>query len=215
MKFTRENYHTFIELFKHELIDFHTPGNGVILRHDVDENLNRAFKMAQLEHELGVFSTYFVLDTAEYWKETDTMLTIKRMQNDYGHEIGWHNNAITEYLRLKKPVKECIMDPLLALRSAGIRVTTTASHGDPMCHEKNFINYNVFGFKASGFTGYNGEMFPMEDFGLEVEAYHNRHTHYISDSHGRWNPDNDKILEKYMEHGGRLQILIHPEWWDL
>jgi hypothetical protein len=217
MNFTKDGYIQFLNLIKDQLIDFHTEGKGIILRHDIDLDLERSCKMALLEYEMDVHSTYFVLNTAPYWNYNDGKFfnCLLQIQKDLKHEIGWHNNAITESLFSGLPIKEIINRPLEALRKYGINVTVTASHGDPMCYVNRYINYNVFGFKAKDFEGYKGEVFEMKKFGLEIEAYHNGHTHYVSDSHGRWPEKNDEILKDYFEKGGRLQILIHPEWWDL
>lgn len=217
MIFNKKNYIELLEKIKPHLVGFETPGDGIVLRHDVDERLDRAFDMARLEFECGIRSTYFILDTASYWKycDADMYKTILLIQNAYGHEVGWHNNAITVYYRSHQPIREVIELPLYALRRAGLTIRGTASHGDPMCHERNYINYNVFGFKANPWDGYNGETFKLEDFGLTYEAYHNGQTGYISDSHGRWTDDNDVKLWLFFEQGGRIQLLIHPEWWDL
>ena len=39
----------------------------VILRHDIDYSLDKAVALAELERELGVSSTYFVLLTSEFY----------------------------------------------------------------------------------------------------------------------------------------------------
>ncbi len=217
MNFTKDDYIKFMVVIKPFLIDFHIEGPGIILRHDVDDNLERSCRMALLEYEMGIKATYFILNTAPYWHYDDNKFfnCLLQFQKDLGHEVGWHNNAITESLFTDLPMKEIINQPLEAMRKYGIKVISTASHGDPMCYTNNFINYNVFGFKANGYEGYKGPVFELSDFGLEVEAYHNKHTHYISESGGTWPDKNNEVIKHFLENNGRLQILIHPQHWEL
>lgn len=48
-------------------ISFHDKGPGVLMRHDVDADIERSVKMAQAEYAAGVRATYFILNTAAYW----------------------------------------------------------------------------------------------------------------------------------------------------
>lgn len=68
-----------------------------IIRHDVDMDLQEAVKMAEIENEIGIRSTFFVLLTSEYYnllsgKNTNSVKKILEL----GHEIGLHFD-ITAY----------------------------------------------------------------------------------------------------------------------
>jgi hypothetical protein len=54
--------------------------------------------MAQWEAERGYRSTYFILHTAPYWQDKDTLQASLEVIADCGHEIGFHINAITKPL---------------------------------------------------------------------------------------------------------------------
>ena len=60
-----------------------------ILRHDIDVNVNFALKMAQLEHDLGISSTYFFMFRSPFYN-----LSSRYSQDcvekiiDLGHEIA-------------------------------------------------------------------------------------------------------------------------------
>ena len=62
-----------------------------ILRHDIDVNVNFALKMAQLEHDLGISSTYFFMFRSPFYN-----LSSRYSQDcvekiiDLGHEIALH-----------------------------------------------------------------------------------------------------------------------------
>lgn len=195
--------------------DKHT-GNIVNIRHDVDADIESSSIMAHLEFLNRIKSTYFILDTGEYWGVLDRMAEIHRIRLA-GHNIGWHNNAVTRHLLTGKPLIDCINDPLEILRKYA-PVTGTASHGDPLCHKRGYLNYYAFGscLKDDRFPNTEvGAYFALEYFGLKYESYHTGHTHYISDSGGAWQQDNEAVISDFEKKGGKLQILIHPQWWDL
>ena len=69
----------------------------ICLRHDVDQKSPGALKMAKIEKDLGIKSTfYFRISTAE----EKTIDKIKLM----GHEVSYHYETIAEYIK-KKEIK--------------------------------------------------------------------------------------------------------------
>ncbi len=60
-------------------------GKTVVLRHDVDELAWNALKMAQLEHNRGVRSTYFF----RIVKQSNVPEVIRQIV-ELGHEVGYH-----------------------------------------------------------------------------------------------------------------------------
>jgi hypothetical protein len=217
MNFTKDNFKTILQLLKPENIDFHNPGNGIILRHDVDQDLEKSFRCALIENEIGVKSTYFILNTADYWQDLPRTMQICNSIQSMGHEIGWHNNAITEHYLTGKPIFDCINDPIETLRAHGLKITLTVGHGCALCHEKKYINYNVFGFrnKNDGYDGYTEQEFKLSDFGLVMDALWSPHELILADSMGKWNRDPDAEFKKWQDFKKRYQVLIHPQWWPL
>jgi len=205
-------------------IFFDNPGSGILIRHDVDDDLDRSVKMAELENEIGVKATYFILNTERYWnnithKETDFIASLHYIQS-LGHSIQWHNNSIAE---LKNNpdwlIRNIILEPLNILREIGFDIKGSASHGDKLCHQHGFINYEVFsgsmGERTREAVNFKKPDFEIPkinpaDFGLEWEAYHVPYDEYYSESGGRWKviPDPEHIAQ----HEGRVQLLLHPQW---
>ena len=62
----------------------------VVLRHDIDRKLGNALRMAELEHELGIQSTYYF--RFPYTFKPDIIGKIK----DLGHEIGYHYELLSK-----------------------------------------------------------------------------------------------------------------------
>ena len=116
MEFTYDSYRKLISLLKQNAyqfcgyFDYTDKEKSVILRHDIDYCLERSVKLAQLEYEEGVQSTYFVLLKTDFYnpaskRANDCLKEIKAM----GHEVGLHfdetvyagcdADSLTEYCR--------------------------------------------------------------------------------------------------------------------
>jgi len=202
-------------------IFFDNPGNGILIRHDVDANLDRSVAMAVLEHQIGVKATYFILDSAPYFGK-DMLPKLKLIQ-DLGHSIQWHNNSIAVWKRFDIPrIFNCVVEPLQFLRMHGFPVDGSASHGDKLCHVHGFINYEVFagdmGVRTREAVNFKQPDFELpqvnpDHVGLKWEAYHVPYDEYYSESGGTW-----KVIpepEHFKTFNGRIQLLIHPQWWNI
>jgi len=72
--------------------DYNKPKDRVvILRHDIDFSLKSAVKFAEIEHDMGISSTYFVLLRTDFYNAAskESQNCIKRIKS-LGHEIGLH-----------------------------------------------------------------------------------------------------------------------------
>ena len=231
-EFTVSYYKELVEFWKEKygFISFLDPpeAKGILLRHDVDRDLDKAVRMAEIEagrdnnlnramFEHGdrniVRSTYFILNTAKYWDSRD-MIDAVRYIETLGHEIGWHNNAIGQWMRWEEPeeIYSFINDPIEYLRSEGVTINGTAAHGDRLCYKNRFINYNVFGFKSPGYDGYHGTVHKLSEFNLKYEAYHVFYNDYLADNYTGWNGD---FMKTCSWGDGRYQVLIHPHCWRI
>jgi hypothetical protein len=199
------------------------------LRHDVDEDLDHALEIGRIEHDRGVRSTFFVLQTAPYWSRPDLIDALVRLQDDYGHEIGWHNDLVTGQCVYGQDPRETLVRELHRLREAGLSIVGSASHGSPFCHRFGYHN-NYF------FTDFADEIDPLlpnnrrvrtpkgehelvtgslAEFGFEYEAYHLDNDLYFADTADsagrRWHPDR---LDPARLGGHKAIILTHPCHWD-
>lgn len=97
MDFTYKAYVDLINLLKEKNYqftnykDYETINKVVIFRHDVDNSLERALKVAKIENENKVKSTFFLLLSTDFYnifsKESNEI--IKEIIK-LGHEIGLH-----------------------------------------------------------------------------------------------------------------------------
>lgn len=164
------------------------------IRHDVDHNLETAYQMALLEHELDIKSTYYLLPPGDYGSTSnyygklvdgkivhnERLIEISRRIQDLGHEIGLHNDFVQLALKLGSSVDEIIRNELEAFKKNGVKISGTASHGSRFAIDHGYINYQIFSdrirpcsTKCVNFGGVQIQ-FPivsMESLGLEYEAY--------------------------------------------
>jgi hypothetical protein len=151
-----------------------TAANVVGLRHDIDHDLDAALEMAWWEQRQGCRSTYFLLHTAPYW-DADDRLESKALQlQDWGHEVGLHVNALTEWTRgAIDDVEVRLRDLLARLRGAGLQIDAVSAHGDRACYERQFANYWCWrelrpSDPAERETGRSAEGIPVEDPGFRL-----------------------------------------------
>jgi hypothetical protein len=206
-------------------------GGAVVgLRHDVDVSLANALELARLEHARGLRATYFVLHTASYWSSPRLLDHLLQFQNEYGHEIGWHNDLVTLECVQGVDARTYLAEQLERLRSAGISIVGSSAHGSASCYRFGYHN-NYF------FSDFDGEVVPgfpntdtvetmrgrvqipkarLGEFGFDYEAYHLGEHLYFSDttkaSGLRWHPD--EFDSTGLDAGQKVIILTHPCHWD-
>jgi hypothetical protein len=194
---------------------------AVGLRHDVDDRLDTAVELAELEHVHGLRATYFVLHTASYYRhEPSFAATLRRLQDELGHEIGFHNDLLTLERVNGADAGDVLARELRWLRGEGLDVRGSAAHGSPHCHRLGFHNNYVF-------SGWNEPQpgFPSREvsrtldpaeFGLVYEAYHLPYDVYVSDSRferGR-RVDPTSFDPRSLAPSQRAVVLVHPCHWD-
>jgi hypothetical protein len=208
------------------------------LRHDVDNDLKIAQRFSQTEKKLGFRSTYYILHTADYYLanptnkfiHTDSILPIlKDMQNNSHFEIGWHNDLVTLQVVYHIDPVAFLHQELAWLRSNGLKITGSASHGSNYCRVYNYLNFYFFEECTWPIVGQfvNNVEVPdgsskiilkkgkFSDFGLEYEAYFLNNNKYFSDASfingQRWNIG---MLDlNSLKKGDRVIILLHPIHW--
>ena len=197
MQFTYRSYERLMSLLKHYGYGLKLYGEdseeaySCILRHDVDMDLEKALKMAQLEAQLDVRSTYFILVSSDLYnisskRSSELLQEIVRC----GHSIGLHYDE-KRYLDGIK--EEFVRQEISVLeKSAGCKVSALSMHRpslETLNHE-----YQFEGLENS----YSDKYF--------------REIKYVSDSHMTWR---ENIFDIVCGRNFRsLQILTHPIWYS-
>lgn len=197
-------------------------GRVCYLRHDVDRDITRAIKMANLEEEMGIKSTYFMLHTAEYFRD-DQFFGMCRDISGMGHEIGIHLNIIPVCIQNRTQPAEEFNRMLSEFRSHGIPLHGTAAHGTSICKRYNVVNYDIFSEISHKDVLEIGNL-KLKTISLAenklYEAYRIPFDYYFSDSGGVWHGSYKQSLsvkEQLSELGEMknditIQVLKHPCW---
>lgn len=207
----------------------------VFIRHDIDVSLDLALLFAREEYRSNIHSTYYLLSSSVYWKQSEEFLFKVKSIQDWGHDIGLHNNYLSVYLVENIPLKDLIKRDLDFLRENGIRIEGVAAHGSPHSSNMGYYNYEIWKefdlLKNVGGTDFSFEKVSLKDFDLKYEASFMLYDAYLSDSRGDWiglvtKPGEAKPFEprdatdglgiisyfNAMEKG-LLQLSLHPERW--
>lgn len=200
MDFTYQAYAELLDMLSaggYAVCDYHDYINSsrcVILRHDIDTSLDQAVRLAELEAEKGVKSTYFVLLRTDFYNPASqgNQEQLRRILA-LGHEIGLHfdevayGKVLTEDETRENIIKECgILSELL-----GTPVTTVSMHRP----SKATLEANL---EIPGIVNSYGKTF-FHDF------------KYLSDSRRRWRePVLDIVRSGEYD---RLHILTHAFWY--
>lgn len=208
------------------------------LRHDIDNDLNVAYKFSQVEYSLGYRSTYFILHTAPYYlKDSGNMSVhsdkiipiLKKMQNERHFEIGWHNDLVTLQVVYDINPVTFLHNELHWLRANGLKIYGTAAHGSSYCKSYHYMNFYFFeecsnpvvpNRENNVTVPYGGKSINLikanlSDFDLKYEAYFLNNNKAYSDAtitNGiRWNIGMLNLNQ--LQAGDRVIILLHPIHW--
>jgi hypothetical protein len=203
---------------------------AVSLRHDVDHDLSGALEMARMEHKYGVRGTYFILHSARYYGVTKrnytrhnewTLPVLRRIQDDYGHEIGWHNDLVTLECIYRVDPRKYLQEELHWLRDNGIEITGTAAHGSRYCRRFGYDNSHFFHDMSEDSSRqyrviiHGNELLltkaDLRDFGLEYEAYKVRGINFLQIERRRWSPPHLRLAD--FVPGAKVVIVLHPIHW--
>jgi glycosyltransferase involved in cell wall biosynthesis len=192
----------------------------IILRHDVDRRLKNAFRMARLEYQLGIISTYYFRMTKSGFRRE-----IIKAIADMGHEIGYHYETLDKAKGNYEGAIKIFEQELNELRQIA-EVKTICMHGNPLTKWDNRdlwskYNYQSYGLLGEAYLSFNGVIY-LSDTGRTWGAKHK-----VKDwlpSAARNNSKNvgkldvtstDSLIELIKnEVTGPVYILAHPERWS-
>lgn len=81
-------------------------GKSVLLRHDIDSCIDSAFRMGEIEHRMGVKSTFFIRLQSPLYNpfSFNNIIKIVTLLN-CGHEIGIHYEGAIPFDHIKKSME--------------------------------------------------------------------------------------------------------------
>ena len=172
-----------------------------ILRHDIEFSIDRAYKLAKIEKELGVVSTY----TVQVRNNTYNALSEKNIDliskiKELGHHIGLHQNPPSS-MKLDT-LKDYIMRDITILEECyGFEIDRFAFHRP----KKEYLNYYVqLDNKINCYDKKFFHFFENRPESLEIL--------YLADSNHKWKYGYP--LDFDFSKINKLQLLTHPFSWS-
>lgn len=174
----------------------------VLMRHDVEFSVDRAYELSKVELSMGFKSTYFF----QWTNNTYNILSKKNMDiikdmHERGQTIGLHFalNGLTDMQQVRKQI---LMEVEALSNMFGFQIELFSIHRP----SQDVLRENI---KLPGLlNAYQDDFFTFadvvnEDTPLKVK--------YVSDANHKWNygfPDEKTIMEN-----DKVQILVHPYTW--
>lgn len=180
-----ENGFDFIQ-FNHNSIDI---SHKIILRHDIDYDVECAYQSALVEYELGIKSTYFFLLRSGFYNLLDeNVYSLVLKIQDLGHEISLHFDP----LLYKDEITGLIFEGKLFKEIFGKDVKIVSIH------------------RPSEYYLSNDE--PINGIEHTYQSKFTKNFKYFSDSTGIWRFGNPLYSDDFIKKNP-MQVLIHPVWW--
>lgn len=181
--------------------DTERPGRVCLWRHDVDMSLHRALRLAEIEADEGVRSTYFILLHSFFYSplELEASQIIFKIMG-LGHKIGLHFDPGFYFELMSKNQSPERMSKFLKAERELLELTF-----DTQISAFSFHNPDVGNWMALDQSSMGGM---INTYGKSIR---DKFT-YCSDSNGYWR---HRRLKDLISQGtdDRIHILTHPEWW--
>ena len=187
----------------------------IIMRHDVDSKIESALRMALIEKDHSVRSTYYFRDNAVEYPEI--LKSVERL----GHEIGFHYEVMDKAKGDSVKAIELFKEELDRFRMiTGIR--TICMHGTPLSPYDNLSLWDDYSFKEMGIIGegYLSIDFKKILYFSDTSRSWNNQKYKVKDVVSLIDPCQEKIkttddLIKLIRTGEKKQlyILTHPARW--
>lgn len=168
----------------------------IFMRHDVDVQVDVALKMARIESEIGVKSTFFIRLCGQYnpWNII-TFRKLKEIQ-ELGHEIGLHFEPDFSIMNNRDFISDLKFSVKMLESLFSCKVSSICPH-EPVRTGNLKMDKKI-----------------LKEIGVKYHAYQDlflKNLKYISDSSCRWR---EGCMHIFIENETpKLCILTHPLWW--
>ena len=166
--------------------------NQLIIRHDIDLDIDLALDIAKIENSIGVKSTYFFLMRSESYNllSSENIKKVKLIR-DLGHKISIHFDLMI-YKDVHKGLKKEIEIFYTFFNETIDIISIHRPNRDFLDNPENFFDIK---------TSYE-------------KKFTNDNISYYADSGGSFRFGNPVESLDFRENKN-IQLLIHPVWWTL
>lgn len=198
--------------------------NYIVLKHDVETNVKKAYELARIESKFGHRGSYYV--QVYLMEDQENVDFLKKIQ-DMGHEISYHYDVMDSCKgNLEKAVEEFERNVMIFEKN-GFKIVTLCQHGNPIVERVGYSSNRDF-FRNEDVR----KKYPLfSDIMVNYKEQYNTEYSYYSDA-GRkfkliYDPINNDIvksddkdivykdLDAVLESlkNGNYIISTHPHRW--
>lgn len=201
--FTYEEYRGLVGLYADKFASFREAidmREYVIMRHDVEFSVDRAFSLAKVDYQSSIPSIFFfqvMCDTYNLASYTNSVL-VRKIKEDFGLEIGLHF-YVSHIKEGDWPALERDLNRQLSLfsRATGYEASIFSFHRPP-----EWVLRRRDDYIGNCLNAYGPSFFEFCPEPSEIK--------YIADSQHDWRYGYPKDVKHY----DKIQILTHPDEWS-
>lgn len=198
----------------------------IVLKHDVEGNVPRALKLAEIEHRHGINGSYYV--QAYLIKEQANVEMLKKMR-DMGHEISYHYDVLDTNSGDFDKAEQDFALWLERFHENGFSFRTICQHGNPIKKRIGYTSNRDFFRNPDIKAKYSR----FVDMVVDYSRYIGQSYSYISDAGYMWkhitepetndlNPDAltvpignfNKLTDFVNKSVGSIVLSTHPHRWE-
>ncbi len=163
----------------------------ILLRHDIDLDLDSALEIAKVDHSRGIESTFYIMPSNPFY-DIYAAPTINSVRNIYelGHDVALHIDLSNSN------------QPLKLIKHSLIRLKELFP----------FIREDIFSIHSPGLSNMS-KVFKPGIINVSSVKLFDQSVTYISDSTGKWNENGHVLSSIAFKFRKPIQLLIHPIWW--
>lgn len=113
----------------------------LVLKHDVETNVKKAYKIALIESKNGHIGSYYV--QAYLLKDSKNIRLLQKMK-DMGHEISYHYDVLDFAKGDIRLADEEYQKNLDLFNKSGFDIVTVCQHGNPIVERKGYTSNRDF-----------------------------------------------------------------------
>ena len=199
--------------------------NYIVLKHDVETNVKRAYEIARIEHQNGHSGSFYV---QAYLLDDEANIRLLKEMQDMGHEISYHHDVMDSCRGDLQAAAEEFEKNRVRFEFCGFQIRTVCQHGNPIVERKGYTSNRDF-FRSE----YVQRKYPdISDIMVNYKQNYSTDYRYYSDAgrciKGIYDPLNNDLVDSsekdvvYVDLGELLCSLvvdknhivsIHPHRW--
>jgi hypothetical protein len=198
-------------------------GAFLVLKHDIENTVLKAFKLAEIEHKYGHRGSYYA--HAYLLDDPQNMELLLKMQ-EMGHEISYHYDVMdSNHGDMERAIQEFDKN-IKRFESLGFQIKTVCQHGNPVVERVGYTSNRDF-FRNQSVQEQYGE---IADIMVDYKQKYSVDYTYYSDAGRKFNmiydPINNDIInsdDKNITYedlnqlisalSGRAIVSTHPHRW--